>query len=305
MNNTRKQPLKIPGYIQDSPSEVACFFQSIPQDCTARSTEKCHRHDDYEIYFLQDGEANFYLEHQGFHLLKGCCVFLRPNVFHRLEYLSDTPCHKMELHVSAPYLHCLNTLQTDLSRALNQSNRPYTIFHFTAKQADFLAALGNHLEKALHCTCFGDDILSECLLKEILLFLNTLPQESFSIPVAHAPVPELVTRITEYVLEHLTDDLSIDFLGQVFQYNGHYISRRFRESLGISLRDYIIEKRIDLARKHLAAGCSLTNACCQSGFHDYCNFTKAFSRHVGISPKQYQLENQRPRLSYPFRNPFG
>lgn len=107
-------------------------------------------------------------------------------------------------------------------------------------------------------------------------------------PDAHLPTIVLKTII--YIDENLTSDLSIKTLAKVFSHNGQYISHRFKESMGIPLQQYIICKRLELSKKHLAAGCSLTCACSLSGFHDYPNFSKTFSKHEGISPKIYQLE---------------
>lgn len=103
-------------------------------------------------------------------------------------------------------------------------------------------------------------------------------------------VPIIVLRTISYVDEHLASDLSIKALAKVFNHNGQYISHRFKQCMGISLQHYIIYKRLELSKQYLAAGNSLTTACRLSGFHDYSNFSKAFIKYVGTSPKIYQLE---------------
>lgn len=107
---------------------------------------------------------------------------------------------------------------------------------------------------------------------------------------SNEPLPIIVSRTITYIDEHPASDLSIKALGKVFRYNGQYISHRFRESMGITLQQYIIYKRLDLSKKYLAEGYSLTNACRLSGFHNYSNFSKTFIKYVGASPKIYQLE---------------
>ena len=49
----------------------------------------------------------------------------------------------------------------------------------------------------------------------------------------------------------------------------------------------IMKKRLITARNLLRDGCTVMEACLQSGFNDYSNFLKAFKREFGKNPSQY------------------
>ncbi len=273
------------------------IFQGTSEDvtCTHRSgytgaATPYHKHDNYEIYLLLNGEVNFYLEQYGYRMKKGSLLFIRPDVFHRLEYLNPVDYERVNIHIKTPYFRSLNTSRTDLSDVLKRrGNASHVSFHLSQSQVDEILAKSRELERSLHWEHFGDDILSECLLKEILLILNKLPQTKKVMKEPEIYMPRLVTDIITYIHEHLTEDLSINTLAQTFHRNGQYMSRRFRDCMGIPLQQYILHKRVDLARKYLEEGYPLTNACTNSGFHDYANFCKLFTKYVGMAPKQYQL----------------
>ena len=66
-----------------------------------------------------------------------------------------------------------------------------------------------------------------------------------------------------------------------------HLSHRFKEFTGLTLYQYIIKKRLVVARNMLREGAQVMDACLQCGFNDYSNFLKAFKREFGKSPKEF------------------
>lgn len=274
------------------------LYQTLPHDIICTHTNDCattsfHEHDSYEIYLLSNGNLNFYLEQQGFHMSKGSGLFISPNVFHRSQQPINGTCETCSIHIRSDYFRTLNSLQTNLAKVLISNDRPFFHFQLTEEHMGYFLEKSLELEKSLHQKSFGDDIRSECLLKELLLFLNSLPHSRKKVRSTTLRMPAIVMDLMSYIQKNLVNDLSIEVLSETFHYNGQYISHCFRDTTGISLQQYIIYKRLALARKYLSQGYPLTQACNLSGFHDYVNFTKTFSRYVGMSPKQYQMETIR------------
>ncbi|WP_244169688.1 MULTISPECIES: AraC family transcriptional regulator [Paenibacillus] len=50
---------------------------------------------------------------------------------------------------------------------------------------------------------------------------------------------------------------------------------------------HVLDRRIALAKSCLSGGLSITEACYQSGFSDYANFIRSFTKTVGISPGRF------------------
>ncbi len=275
------------------------LLSATPQgvSCTYGKGDSSHtdfyqRHDNYEIYLLLNGSVNFYLEHHGYHMEKGSLLFIRPDIFHRFEVLNRDSCEGIRILIKDNYFHTLNTTQTNLSDVIStEGNGTHVSFHLSESQMDTFLQKSLDLEKTLHWQRFGDDILSECLLKELLILVNRLPRNKDTIQQPDLFMPSLVTDLIAYIDKNLSQDLSLNALGTALGHNGQYLSHRFRQSMGITLQQYILHQRIDQAKKLLKKGYPLTKACFASGFRDYSNFSKMFSKYTGVSPKQYQLQS--------------
>ena len=100
-------------------------------------------------------------------------------------------------------------------------------------------------------------------------------------------VPELVCDVKNYIFDHLTEQISLDDLSRQFYFNGKYISAMFKKYTGMTIRAYILDQRITLSKRLLREGSNVSEACYHSGFLDYTNFIRSFTRAVGMSPGKY------------------
>ena len=64
--------------------------------------------------------------------------------------------------------------------------------------------------------------------------------------------------------------------------------RGFFREIGATPHAYLVQLRVRLARRHLAAGKSIAAAANLSGFSDQSHLTRAFVRQLGITPGRYQ-----------------
>lgn len=64
--------------------------------------------------------------------------------------------------------------------------------------------------------------------------------------------------------------------------------RGFVREVGITPHAYVVQRRVRLARQHLAAGRSPSDAALSAGFADQSHMTRAFVRQLGITPGRYQ-----------------
>jgi two-component system response regulator YesN len=69
----------------------------------------------------------------------------------------------------------------------------------------------------------------------------------------------------------------------------------FKEQMGITVIDYVTSVRIERA-KHLllATDQSCTEICFEVGYNNQSYFTRTFKAVVGMTPRQFRMQNQRP-----------
>ena len=71
-----------------------------------------------------------------------------------------------------------------------------------------------------------------------------------------------------------------------------YFRRLFKEELGVSPRQYIIDMRIRRAGQLLAEGQKKISAIAEEcGFSSSYHFCRSFKEHVGVTPSEYREKN--------------
>ena len=98
---------------------------------------------------------------------------------------------------------------------------------------------------------------------------------------------ELLKNVKKYVDENFASDISIETLAKDFSYNRTYLSRIFKKQYGVSLKEYLMNKRLSEALSLILGGQKVSAACYQVGFSNPYNFSRSFKKRYGVSPANY------------------
>ncbi len=100
----------------------------------------------------------------------------------------------------------------------------------------------------------------------------------------------LIGRILELTEKHFHDpELSVEELGRELSYHPKYISRAFKDKMGVTFSEYLRSVRIKYAITLFDHGIdSVKNVALLSGFSDPLYFSTVFKNIVGVSPKEYK-----------------
>jgi len=95
--------------------------------------------------------------------------------------------------------------------------------------------------------------------------------------------------IALYIKNHLYDDLNIDNLAKLSNFNKDYFIRIFKKELHQTPYQYIIDERLKLAKALLASTHkSIQQISNELKWNDAHNFTRIFKSKVGMSPSIYR-----------------
>ncbi len=98
----------------------------------------------------------------------------------------------------------------------------------------------------------------------------------------------------EYIQLHLGDKNSASALARQVGYSDYYLSRLFKQQMGLSIDQYIRCMRIERAKFLLVnTQESIQNISDQLGFSNRNYFTQVFTQEIGQSPAAYRKEHQR------------
>lgn len=98
-----------------------------------------------------------------------------------------------------------------------------------------------------------------------------------------------VDKVKRFIVEHLEDDLQRDTLAGIVHMNPTYLSRVFKKQEGISLSEYILKKRILVAKQLLEkTNLSVSAIAARVGISYSSYFTKVFREQEFMTPVQYR-----------------
>lgn len=96
-------------------------------------------------------------------------------------------------------------------------------------------------------------------------------------------------RVTDYIEDNLTKDLTLAEIAGVAHMSPHYFSRAFRRSIGIPPHRYVIDRRIEKAKTLLSDNhLPLVEVGLSVGFQNQSHFTTLFHKWTGVTPKVYR-----------------
>jgi AraC-like DNA-binding protein/CheY-like chemotaxis protein len=103
-----------------------------------------------------------------------------------------------------------------------------------------------------------------------------------------ATVPAM-NRIRGFLGEHVGENLTLGELAAMATMSRSHFSHTFHAVLGMSLRDYVRDLRLERAHLLLLASrISLTAIAAESGFYDLPHLDKAFRHRLGMSPLEFR-----------------
>jgi AraC family transcriptional regulator len=96
-------------------------------------------------------------------------------------------------------------------------------------------------------------------------------------------------RILDYVEANYTTDIRLRDLAGLANMSPHHFSEQFRRSLGMSPHRYVIERRIEHAKRMLRdSRVGILEIALATGFADQSHFTKMFRMSSGITPRAFR-----------------
>ena len=103
-----------------------------------------------------------------------------------------------------------------------------------------------------------------------------------------------VARVLAFLAEHVGQPVTLDDLARVAAMSRYHLSRTFRVSVGVPLRSYVRNLRLERAQQMLARSpeASLTDVALDAGFYDLPHFDKAFRERYGVSPSEFRKARQ-------------
>lgn len=252
-----------------------------------------HFHDSYEIYYMNSGTRDYFINDKTFRVQQGNLVLIRPNVLHKTMDTGEQ--HSRLLLSFRPTFLPFKNIQEIIDGSFRQSG--VIIFNFamqdrveqilglmvyeaTAKPLGYEARLQSHLIT---------------LLVEVARYLETEPEDSELEPTVNQKIFEVI----QYLKSNYKNNITLEQLAEDFYISRYYLSRVFKKATGFTIFKYIHSLRILEAQRLLKdTDMKVIEIAEAVGFVNVSNFGKVFKSISEVSPAQYR-KHQRESLGSP------
>lgn len=102
-------------------------------------------------------------------------------------------------------------------------------------------------------------------------------------------VDDRFNEISTYIKKHYKENLTLDDLSNKFDINPFYLIRLFKTHLNMTPHTYILNVKVNEAKKLLKSGNSIVNTALECGFFDQSHFHRNFLKYVATTPNEYKI----------------
>lgn len=249
-------------------------------------TMDMHIHDCYELYYSIFGGKQFLIDNRFYSIAPGDLFIINQYESHKLTQVDSHIHERIVVSIHPDYVKRLSTPETDLNTCF--SERPSRFTHKISLNRDQQSRFLYYIDKITSANSYAHDILEQAAFMQLLVFINTAalsPGEETE--GAGYKYNHQVDDILAYINQNIAHPITLGQLSEHFYLSQSYICRIFKTATSTTINKYITARRISIAKSLLNEGVSISEAYERSGFTDYSNFFKAFTRAVGVSPKKY------------------
>ena len=247
-----------------------------------------HCHPCFELYYVEQGACRFMIDDNMYDLRDGGFVLIPPQTFHFTRYLFGA-CKRVDL-----YFRSRDISDAALS-AIPQGAEFFTVTQLFQSPADCQEQISALFSRMVAEERVGDAQSADILyfqLQELLLLCSRICVFSQDAPANIHTADRQVLLAARFISKNYMRPITAADIAEAAGFSPNYLSRKFRESAGIGVHEYLVYTRLRHAAEALVwTGDTITQIALRCGFSDGNYFKDAFKKEYGVTPSEYRRDN--------------
>ena len=268
------------------------YISRVVRDFKFTMSDVHIHYNDYEVYYLLEGERCYFIGTKIYHLKQGSLVFVRRNVIHKTALSREAHHDRILLEISRSYLESVFAITGELTLH-DFFQDDCIILSLESEEQNFITELLLALGRELGTKNSGFRLLVKSLVAELFIYAKRM--ENKTNPSASSrtddPRHRQIEQIACYIAENCCSPLSLNSIAEQFYMNKCYLSRIFKEITGFTVNGYLHARRIQKARSLLIQNSmNISEVAEAAGYENLTYFERVFKKHTGMSPLEYRRQ---------------
>ena len=241
-----------------------------------------HYHDFHKVVIFISGKAAYHIEGKAYQLKPWDILLVNRHAIHRPEIDSSVPYERFILWVQndIPWQELLKCFQ-------KANDRSYNLVRLNSALQEKMKDILFELENSAKSDEYGREILTQSLFLQFMVYLNRIfLEKQYIFDKKSYTFDSQIASILQYINHNLKEDLSVETLSARYYVSKYNLMRKFKQETGYTLHNYIVNKRLLMARTLISNGMPVTKAAQESGFAEYSTFSRAYRKQFKTNPSE-------------------
>ncbi len=244
-----------------------------------------HYHDFSKIVIFIRGDVTYCVEGKSYELSPYDLVLVNTGEVHRPIVHSSRTYERIIVYISPDFLRSYKQADYDLGLCfIKSAHEKSNVLRIPSLKKSKLYQVCRELEASFLDTDYANELYRNILFLEFMILLNRAAAHNTLDFHVTADANDKILSVLAYLNEHLTDDISIDKLSELFFTSKYYLMHSFKAETGYTIGSYLSTKRLIHAKELIRGGMPVTQACYECGFKNYSTFSRAYKKNFGVPP---------------------
>ena len=248
-----------------------------------------HYHEFDKIVLQLSGRVSYNIEGKSYLLQPMDILLVSRNLIHLPVIDTSEIYERMVLWISRDFLSRFSRDGSDLASCFDlTAQRRFHLFRPRGEERNRYRALFDAIKDAGRDDFAAKTLSDTCVLQLMIALGRDLMHTNTPVETSSYRFDPKMEDVTQYIRQHLGEDLSIEHLSGTFYLSRYHLMHRFKEIYGCTVQQYIRQKRLQQAAEQIRQGVPVLKAAEDAGFGDYSVFLRAFRAAYGKSPREWK-----------------
>ncbi len=244
-----------------------------------------------EIYIHLQGNSTIYIGDHILNVKPGDVIVYNKREVHFSTHQIGAPYERFVIFFTAEHFRFVEQMPEKLLNFFyDRADYDHNLIRLTESQRKKLVDLCFEITRYKASDEFDDQLhLFTSFFKILQIINNGYANPAEEVNLLKTPI--IIKEMVAYINEHYADPISLDEIAKQIHISKSHASSYFKKHLGISPYEYLLNVRLEHAKRLLSVGVSLSEVYSNVGFNDYSYFIQFFKKCVGVTPYRYQKEH--------------